>query len=193
MSGVMPVIFASSIISLPATIMALCGVESASALKEGVKPNFWNKFYDFMAADGWFYPIVFAVLIVAFAYFYITISFNPVEVANNLKKNGGLIPGIRQGRPTSDYIKRILNKVTLMGAMFLAIVAILPMIMTPIAIEPILTGLLGNSPAGASYATSLAASFTFGGTSILIVIGVVQETFRELEAQLTMRSYRGFL
>lgn len=193
MSGVMPVIFASSIISLPATIMAMCGVKSVSALEKGTEPNFWNKFYDFMAADGWFYPVVFAVLIVAFSYFYITISFNPVEVANNLKKNGGLIPGIRQGRPTSDYIKRILNKVTLMGAMFLAIIAILPMIASPLVITPILNGLYANSPAGTAYVSSLASSFTFGGTSILIVIGVVQETFRELEAQLTMRNYRGFL
>ena len=193
MSGVMPVIFASSIVSLPATIMAFFKVQSVSALEEGVEPTFWNKFYDFMAADNWFYPVMFAILIVAFSYFYITISFNPVEVANNLKKNGGLIPGIRQGRPTSDYIKKILNKVTLMGAMFLAIVAIVPMIAAPLVITPVLNGLMSNSPAGTSYVPSLAGSFTFGGTSILIVIGVVQETFRELEAQLTMRSYRGFL
>lgn len=193
MSGVMPVIFASSLISLPATIMTLCGVKSASQV---TTPNGWNKFYDFMAADGWFYPLVLAVLIIAFSYFYIQISFNPVEVANNLKKNGGQIPGIRQGRPTSDYIKKILNKVTLMGGLFLAIVAILPIIASPLVVTPIVTGILTGSASAnlaSAYSTYFTSSFTFGGTSILIVIGVVQETFRALEAQLTMRNYKGFL
>ncbi len=193
MSGVMPIIFASSIISLPATIMTLCGVESASSMEEGTA-KFVNKFYDFMAADGWFYPLVFVVLIIAFSYFYITISFNPVEVANNLKKNGGLIPGIRQGRPTSDYIKKILNKVTLLGAIFLAIIAVLPLIASPLVVTPIVGKLLSNVSGGSSIsASNFASTFAFGGTSLLIVIGVVQETFRELEAQLTMRNYKGFL
>ncbi len=188
MSGVMPIIFATSVVSLAATIMTLCGVESSSALSSTETPNFWNKFYDFMAPTGWFYPLVLAVLIIAFAYFYISISFNPVEVANNLKKNGGLIPGIRQGRPTADYIKKILNKVTLMGAFFLAIIAVLPIVATPL-VSLIVEALMGSS----SYNSYFASSFTFGGTSLLIVVGVAQETFRTLEAQLTMRNYKGFL
>ena len=197
MAGVMPIIFASSIISLPATIMTLCGVKSAKSLLESdakATVTGWNKFYDFMSSDGWFYPLVFVILIIAFSYFYITISFNPVEVANNLKSNGGRIPGIREGKPTSDYIKKILNKVTLMGAFFLAIIAVLPMIGTPLVIEPIVEKLLSNTGMG-SYmsASNFASAFSFGGTSILIVIGVVQETYRELEAQLTMRNYKGFL
>ncbi len=194
MSGVMPIIFASSIISLPATIMTICGVTSTSSLSSTEKANFWNHFYDFMSPNGWFYPLFLAVLIIAFSYFYITISFNPVEVSNNLKKNGGLIPGIRQGRPTADYIKKILNKVTLMGAFFLAIVAVLPIAASPLMtliIEQILGD--GLESYAANYASSITNSFTFGGTSILIVIGVAQETFRTLEAQLTMRNYKGFL
>lgn len=197
MAGVMPIIFASSIISLPATIMTLCGVKSADALlKADAKATvtFWNKFYDFMAADGWFYPLMFVVLIIVFSYFYITISFNPVEVANNLKANGGRIPGIREGRPTADRIKKVLNKVTLMGAFFLAIIAVLPMIGSPLVITPIVTKLLSNAGVtNATTAASYASTFAFGGTSLLIVIGVVQETYRELEAQLTMRNYKGFL
>ncbi len=205
MSGVMPIIFASSIISLPATILTLCGVTSADGLTAD-KITFWNRFYDFMAADGWFYPLAFVVLIILFSYFYITISFNPIEVANNLRKNGGLIPGIRQGRPTSDYIKKILNKVTLMGAFFLSVVAVLPIIMSPLVVTPILTFFYKNVAATSSSlsatqiaeqaisaAKSLTSTISFGGTSLLIVIGVVQETFRSLEAQLTMRNYKGFL
>jgi preprotein translocase subunit SecY len=188
MSGVMPIIFASSVVSLPATIMTLFGVKSSSSLASTETPTFWNKFYDFMSPNGWFYPLLLAVLIIAFAYFYISISFNPVEVANNLKKNGGLIPGIRQGRPTADYIKKILNKVTLMGAFFLAIIAILPIAVTPL-VNLVVEALMGST----SYNTYFASAFTFGGTSILIVVGVAQETFRTLEAQLTMRNYKGFL
>ncbi len=188
MSGVMPIIFASSLISLPATIMTLCGVKSVADLDSTVEPTFWNRLYDFVAADGWFYPVMLAILIVAFSYFYIAISFNPVEVANNLKKNGGLIPGIRQGRPTADYIKKILNKVTLMGAFFLAVIAILPIIASPL-VTFFIEKLMGTS----YYNSYFSGIFTFGGTSLLIVIGVAQETFRALEAQLTMRNYKGFL
>ena len=147
-----------------------------------------------MASDGWFYPLMFVILIILFSYFYITISFNPVEVANNLKANGGRIPGIREGRPTADRIRKVLNKVTLMGAFFLAIVAVLPMIGSPLVITPIVTKLLSNAGVtNATSAASYASTFAFGGTSLLIVIGVVQETYRELEAQLTMRNYKGFL
>ena len=182
MSGVMPVIFASSIVSLPTTILVLCGV---SATTKG----FWGGFYRVFDANGWVYPILLFVLIIAFAYFYITISFSPVEVANNLKKNGGMIPGIRQGRPTAEYIARILSKITLMGALFLSIIAIVPIIARPLVIQPILTGVMG----GELFAAQLASSFTFGGTSLLIVVGIALETARELEAQLTMRNHKGFL
>ena len=173
MSGVMPVIFASSIVSLPATIMAFVG-----------QANERNAFYNFMSPNGWFYPLLFAVLIVAFSYFYVQISFDPMEVSNNLKKNGGMIPGIRQGRPTQDYISRVLRRVTLMGAFFLMIIAVVPIIASPLVITPIITKI---------NASFNASSFQFGGTSLLIVIGVALETFRDLEAQLTMRHYKGFL
>ena len=184
MSGVMPVIFASSIISLPATIMTLCGVTAESK-------GFWGGFYRFMSPTGWFYPVILVVLIIAFAYFYITISFNPVEVSNNLKKNGGMIPGIRQGRPTAEYIAKILSKITLLGALFLSIIAVLPTIANPLVLTPVLTAIWGEG--NPALVQTLASSLTFGGTSILIVIGVALETARELEAQLTMRNYKGFL
>ena len=192
MSGVMPIIFASSIVSLPATIMTFAGVTGTSSLQAGKQPTFWNNFYDFMAADGWFYPLIFAVLIIAFSYFYISISFDPVEVSNRLKANGGMIPGIRQGRPTSEFIRKILKKITLIGAIFLTVVAVLPVVLGPHAIEPIVARLLTNAGL-VSYTSYFASSFTFGGTSLLIAVGVVLETYRELEAQLTMRNRRGFL
>ncbi len=165
MAGVMPVIFASSIVSLPATIGAF------AQPKEG---GFWDKFIDVFSPDSWVYVVLQLVLIVAFSYFYISISFNTVEVSNNLKKNGGFVPGIRPGRPTADYIKKILNRVTLIGALFLIIIAGLPMLASLLA--PQYLGLL-----------------QFGGTSLLIVIGVALETVRELESQLAMRHYKGFL
>ena len=162
MSGVMPIIFSSSIISLPVTIMQFCG------LGEG---NFW---YDLFATDSPLYIILFFVLIIAFSYFYIAISFNPQEVSNNLQKQGGFIPGIRPGRPTAEYITKVLSKVTLMGAMFLSIIAVLPLI---------INALSGNALAG----------IAFSGSSLLIVVGVALETAREIEAQMTMRHYKGFL
>ena len=188
MTGVMPIIFASSIISLPTTIMTLAGAKT---------DGFW---YNFFAPSGVFYPIAEFLLIIGFAYFYVSISFDPVEVANNLKKQGGMIPGIRQGRPTSDYIRKILNKVTLIGALFLGVIAVLPIIASPLCLEPLIRIFIsdyftsmGMSSYIASQASAIASSFTFGGTSLLIVIGVAIETFRELEAQLTMRNYKGFL
>ncbi len=184
MSGVMPVIFASSIVSLPATIMMLLGVQS----------GFW---YGLFSSEGWLYPILLFVLIIAFAYFYIQISFNPVEVANNLKKNGGMIPGIRQGSSTARFISKILSKVTLMGALFLSIIAILPIIAKPLVLSPVVNALLSpyftSAEVLANAVNYFTGSFTFGGTSLLIVIGVAIETERELEAQLTMRNYKGFL
>ena len=191
MTGVMPVIFASSIVSLAPTILMLCGVTNET---EG----FWGAFSRIIGSDGVIYPILFFVLIIAFAYFYTTITFDPVEVANNLKKQGGAIPGIRQGRPTSDYIKKILNKITLAGALFLSVVAVLPVIAGPHVIQHIIEWILsGNTLYSADTITNAAKSyssiFTFGGTSLIIVVGVALETFRELEAQLTMRNYKGFL
>lgn len=188
MSGVMPIIFASSIVSLPATILTLTGVTTVSG---AAKHPHWYSFYKFTATDGWFYPLMLFILIIAFAYFYITISFNPVEVSNNLQKNGGAIPGIRQGRPTAQYIQKILNKVTLMGALFLAIIAILPIATTPL-VKLAVAKILGVETTS-SIVSYFASSFTFGGTSILIVVGVALETAREIEAQLTMRNYKGFL
>ncbi len=220
MSGVMPVIFASSLISLPATIMAFCGVASAdsfisnrNAAGQFVWKNFWQNVNTFLAADGWFYPLILFVLIIAFSYFYIQISFNPVEVANNLKKNGGMILGHRPGAPTADYIRKSLSKVTLIGAFFLSVVAIVPIIIVPLAMEPIaeeivrgfihtdptwvnqfLIGAVTNEAEVVSQLSSyFTSAFAFGGTSLLIVVGVALETVRDLEAQLSMRNYKGFL
>ena len=163
MSGVLPVIFAQSIASLPATVAMLTGGNT----------------------DGWFlrtfnsntipYAIVYLLLIIFFAYFYSTIQFNPVEVANNLKKNGGFIPGYRPGKPTSEFIQRVLNKITLFGAVYLGIVACTPIVVSAL------------SDAAANSGISL------GGTSIIIVIGVAIETVQTLENQMLMRNYKGFL
>ena len=163
MSGVMPIIFASSIVSIPATIQAF--FPEAKLLK-------WITTY--FSYDSWIYLVINLLLIVAFSYFYIMISFNPVEVANNIKNNGGAIPGVRTGKPTVDFINKILGRITFIGAIFLCIVAGFPMLVN------ILFG--GNF-------TGLA----FGGNSLLIVVGVALETVRELEAQITMRNYKGFL
>ena len=166
MTGVMPIIFANSIGALPSTIALLFPTPA-----EG---SFWYNFQQLFSYTSWLYAIVFFVLIIAFAYFYVSISFNPIEVANNLKKNGGAVPGIRPGKPTADYITKVLGRVTLIGALFLDIVAVLPLIVN------IVSG------------TAL-GSIAFGGSSLLIVVGVALETFRELESQMTMRHYKGFL
>ncbi len=165
MAGVLPIIFAQSIASLPATICAFAGVTNKS---EG----FWGGFLRVFDANGWVYGIVYFFLILAFSYFYSTMQFDPTEVANNLKKNGGFVPGFRPGKPTADFIRKVLNKITFFGAMFLSVVAILP----------IVTGnIVGQS------------SLAIGGTSIIIVVGVALETSKALEAQLMMRHYKGFL
>lgn len=164
-TGVMPIIFASSIVSLPATI----------GMFVSPKPGtFWAGFFNIFQSGTWLYAVLTLILIIAFAYFYILISFNPVEVSNNLKKQGGSIPGIRPGKPTSDYITRILNRITLIGAIFLGIIAVVPMVINLCT---------GNAMSG----------LTFGGSSIIIVVGVAIETAREIEGQLTMRHYKGFL
>ena len=166
MAGVMPIIFANSILALPSTIAMFFPTP-----KEG---TFWYGFQRLFSYTSWLYAVVFMVLIVFFSYFYIAISFNPIEVSNNLKKNGGFIPGIRPGKPTADYITKVLNKVTLMGAFFLGVIAVLPLAANIIS---------GNRISG----------IAFAGTSIIIVVGVALETAREIEAQMTMRHYKGFL
>lgn len=163
MSGVMPVIFASSIVSFPGTLIQLLNPAEGT---------FWSNFGKAFSQGSLAYIIVYALLIVGFAYFYATIQFNPIEVSNNLKKNGGFIPGFRPGKPTTDFIAKVLNKITLMGALFLGIVAILPLIMSNIR------GLGG---------------LAIGGTSVLILVGVALETVKQIEAQMLMRHYKGFL
>ena len=169
MSGVMPIIFASSIVSIPATIAAFFP-----------KAKWLSWVTEHFSYDSWVYIVIYLILIVAFSYFYIMISFNPVEVANNIKNNGGAIPGVRTGRPTVDFITKILNRITLIGAFFLCFIAGFPMIISAIfgAIVPDIAGI---------------ASIAFGGSSLLIVVGVALETFRDLEAQITLRNYKGFL
>lgn len=165
MSGVMPIIFANSIAALPSTLAVIFTPHEGSL---------WYKFVQAFSYTSWIYVVIFFVLIIAFSYFYISISFNPVEVSNNLKKNGGFIPGIRPGRPTAEYISKVLSKITLIGALFLGVVAVLPLIIN----------IAARNALGA---------VAFGGSSMLIVIGVILETARELEAQMTMRHYKGFL
>ena len=148
MTGVMPIIFAQAIASLPATIAAFAGVSKND-------PGFWGGFLRVFDTTSIFYIVVYFLLIVGFSFFYSTMQFNPVEVANNLKKNGGFIPGFRPGKPTADFIHKVLNKITMFGALYLAI----------IAIAPIVTGaVIGVS------------SLAIGGTSIIIVVGVALET-----------------
>ena len=175
MTGVMPIIFASSIVSIPATIATFIPNSNNGFVK------FVNSFF---GPSTWEYLVVFLILTVAFSYFYVLISFNPVEVANNINSNGGAIPGHRPGRPTVQYINRILKRVTLIGAFFLCIVAGLPMLVT------VVTSALAN--AGVNVPAGLGV-LTFSGSSLLIVVGVILETIRDLEAQLSMRQSKGFL
>jgi len=162
MSGVLPIIFAQSISSLPATFGALFG-----------KTDGW--FVNLFATTSLFYAFIYLLLIIFFSYFYSTIQFNPIEVANNLKRNGGFIPGYRPGKPTSEFIQKVLNKITLFGAIFLSIVAVAPIVISHF------------SDAAAR------AGISLGGTSIIIVVGVAIETFTALENQMLMRHYKGFL
>ena len=191
MAGVMPVIFANSIVSIPSTLAQVFGsrVEWIAMLAE-------NYFHYTKPL----YVLVSMILLFAFAYFYIMISFNPVEVANNIRNNGGAVPGIRPGKPTSDYIRKILNRITFIGAVFLCIVSEVPKMV--VAVFQTLVELNyvigGNEVLDAiqnfySTGSSSFATLAFAGTSVLIVVGVILETVRELEAQLTMRNYKGFL
>ena len=169
MNGVMPIIFSSSIVSLPATIAAFF-------------PNskFWTGILNVFNYTSPLYLALYIILIFAFAFFYVMISFNPIEVANNIKNNGGAIPGIRTGRPTAEYISKVLNRITLLGALFLAFIAGFP-----ILVNMIIMAIDSNNTAF--------TAFAFGGSSMLIVVGVALETFRDIEAQMTMRNYKGFL
>ena len=164
MAGVLPVIFAQSIAMIPATIGAF--------LKAPEEGTFWHGFLQAIDTKSVVYMIVYFLMIIGFSYFYSTIQFNPVEIANNLKKNGGFIPGFRPGKPTTDFIKKVLNKVTLFGAVYLGIVAILPLLIGKIIDNP---------------------SLSIGGTSVIIVVGVALETVQALESQMLMRQYKGFL
>lgn len=178
MSGVLPIIFASSILSLPGTVQMFISSDKYQG-------TFWEKFFNAFQSDSWWYAIMYFILIIFFAYFYSTIQYNPIEMANNLRKNNGAIPGIRPGRPTSDYILRVLSRLTLIGVLMLSVVALLPMIISLIcdaAIPPMTEG--GND---GGFSVSL------GGTSIIIMCGVALETVRQIESQMMMRHYKGFL
>ena len=165
MTGVMPIIFASSIVSLPAMI---AGFFNAPA--EG---SFWDVFLNITSAPSPVYIVIYFLLILAFSFFYAYAQFNPFEIANNMKANGGFIPGLRPGRPSAAYISRVLKNVTVLGAVFLGFVAVLPIIVSAFSAE------LSN--------------MALGGTTLLIVVGVALETVNQLETQLIMRHYKGFL
>ena len=164
MSGVMPVIFAQSICSIPATICAFMGINAESG-------NWW---YDNLwSPTSWTYAIFYGLMIFFFSWFYSQIQYDPVEISNNLKKNGGFIPGFRPGKPTAEFIKKVIGKIVIFGAVYLAIIALLP----------IITGNVIDN----------LGSLSIGGTSIIIVVGVALETVKALEAQMLMRHYKGFL
>ena len=164
MSGVMPIIFAQSICSIPATFCAFMGITATSG-------NWW---YDHIwSSSSWVYAAVYFLMIFFFSWFYSTIQYDPVEIANNLKKNGGFIPGFRPGKPTADFIKRVIGKIMIFGAVYLGIVALLPIV-------------AGNLVASVK-------NLAIGGTSVIIVVGVALETVQALESQMLMRQYKGFL
>ena len=168
MSGVMPVIFASSILSLPPTINLFVGVEETSG---------WYKyFFQHFQSDSWVYAVMYFLLIIFFAYFYASIQYNPIEMANNIRKNSGAIPGIRPGKPTSDYIQRVLSRITLLGALLLSVVALFPVLFQLI-----------------TTACKVPMQISLGGTSIIILVGVALETVKQIESQMKMRHYMGFL
>ena len=166
MAGVLPVIFAQSIASLPITIWTFIGMPN-----KDTSPVAYS-IYNAIDTKSVVYMVVYFVMIIGFSYFYSSIQFNPVEIANNLKKQGGFIPGFRPGKPTVDFIKKVLNKITLFGAIYLGIVAIAPLILGKV---------IGNN------------ALAIGGTSVIIVVGVALETVKALESQMLMRQYKGFL
>ena len=164
MSGVMPVIFAQSICSLPATICAFMGINAESG-------SWW--YNNLWSPNSWAYAVSYFAMIFFFSWFYSTIQYDPMEIANNLKKNGGFIPGFRPGKPTAEFIQKVINKIVVFGAVYLGVVALLPIV-------------AGNLMAGVR-------NLAIGGTSVIIVVGVALETVKALEAQMLMRHYKGFL
>ena len=168
MSGVMPIIFAMSIMSLPSTICFFFGISGDGTSGH----DFWEGFVRLFSTSRWLYAVLYFLLIIGFNYFYVAIQYNPIQIANDLKKNNGAIPGYRPGQPTADFINNSLSKVTLIGAIFLGFIAIFPIIFQN------LSGIQGLS---------------LGGTTILIVVGVSLETVRSLESQMMMRHHKGFL
>ena len=171
-SGVLPIIFAMSMLQFPPTIVAFMGKSNATKGFAGFINNFSK-------GDSWWYVLVYALLIVAFTFFYNIVYFDPNDIANNLKKNGGFVPGIRPGQPTADFIKKSSHKLTWFGAIFLAVLAVLP------SIVQIISGYFSKDIAK--------VELWFGGTTVLILVGVALETVKQLEAQLLMRNYKGFL
>ncbi len=163
MSGVMPIILAVSILSLPSIIASFTGTPQS---------GFWAGFLQAFSQDSWLYIILYFLMIIGFSFFYVTIQYNPIEMANNLRKNGGAIPGQRAGKPTADFIKRVLHKVTFIGALFLGVIALFPSLFGKFS------GFTG---------------LTIGGTSVMIVVGVALETVQQIESQMMMRHYKGFL
>ena len=164
LSGVMPIIFASSILSIPQTILMFLDQDNLS--------DFWKGFFNLFSPSNWLYIALYFIMIIGFGYFYVTIQYNPLEMSNNLRQNNGTIPGIRPGKPTTDFIARIISRITLIGSLFLPFIAIVPLLFSKISG---MTGLM------------------LGGTSVIILVGVALETMRQLESQLMMRHYKGFL
>lgn len=162
LSGVMPIIFASTILSLPSLVSFFMGTQE----------GFMKTMLDAMSINGWLYPIMYFLLIIMFAYFYVAITYNPIEMANNLRQSNATIPGIRPGKPTSDYLARVLSKVTFIGALFLAFIALFPI--------------------GFGHLSGM-SHMLLGGTSIIILVGVALETVKQMESQMMMRHYKGFL
>ena len=177
MSGVMPIIFAGSILSIPPTIQMF--IPSAKLADS----KFWTGFFKVFTSTHWAYGIIYFILIIAFAYFYSSIQYNPIEMSQNIAKNGGMIPGIRTGRPTSDYIARIISRITLLGALLLSVVAIFPIVFSQLT-----TLILTKTTV---YADGMNVSL--GGTSIIILVGVALEAVKQLGSQMMMRHYKGFL
>lgn len=162
MSGVLPIIFSSSLLAIPGTLAAFFPATEGSI---------WAGFVELFKYNSWLYAVLYFLLIIAFNYFYVAIQYNPIEMSNNLRKNNGTIPGIRPGKPTSDFIAKIISKITVVGAMFLAFIAVMPIGLGAIS----------------------GMDISLGGTTIIIVVGVSLDTFRQLESQMMMRHYKGFL
>ena len=178
MSGVMPIIFASSISSIFPTVISFMNKNPNGRAPLQADQPYLYFFYNLFGTRSAVYIILEFVLILAFSYFYISISFNPLEVSNNLMKNGGFIPGIRPGKPTTEFITKILNRIVLIGGLFLGVIAVFPLILNALA---------------AAFNLGTLGAIAFGGSSLLIVVGVALETTKEIEAQMTMRHYKGFL